>query len=210
MPPSRRGLFVRRGRPTGGGGGRGGRRSGSGRASSVSKGEKEVTPSIGERRWNSWPWGGSPARRHPGTELSHRASPGCLCGGRRFPGVARLGLTSCSPHLLNHSLISTWGHQGDKDRRGDPLLRLGGHCFSFWWGWDLDFPRKAEFPNIQASSTEPPAPLVALVGHLISYLAEGFGRNSPLCSSIPLPLAFSLHVPLDILQTNLGPGVYST
>lgn len=49
--------------------------------------------------------------------------------------MARLGLTSCSPHLLNHSLISTWGHQGDKDRRGDPLLRLGGHCFSFWWGW---------------------------------------------------------------------------
>ena len=73
--------------------------------------------------------------------------------------MARLGLISCSPHLLNHSLISTWGHQVDKDRRGDPLLRLGGHCFSFWWGWDLDFPRKAEVPDIQASSTEPPKSL---------------------------------------------------
>ena len=96
---------------------------------------RKRTPSIGELRWDSRPWGCSPARGHPGTELSHRASSECLRGGRRLPGAARPGLTSCSPHLLNHSLISTWGHQGDKDRRGNPLLRLGGHCFSFWWGW---------------------------------------------------------------------------
>lgn len=74
---------------------------------------RKRTPSIGELRWDSRPWGCSPARGHPGTELSHQAPPG---GARRFPGAARPGLTSCSPHLLNHSLISMWGHQGDEDQ----------------------------------------------------------------------------------------------
>lgn len=54
-------------------------------------------------------------------------------------------------------------------------------------GLNLDFPRKAEVPNAQAGSTEPPA----LVGHLISYLAEGLCRNSPLLISPSASCLFS-------------------
>lgn len=90
--------------------------------------------SIGELSGDSWRYGGSPARGRPGTGPPRRASSGCLRGGRRFPGAARPGRASCPSHFLNHSLISTGGCQGDKHRRGDPLLRLRGHRRGSWWG----------------------------------------------------------------------------
>lgn len=86
--------------------------------------------SIGQRRGGSGHRGRSPASRCPGAGPPRRAGSRRLRGGRRFPGAARPGLARCPPHFLSHSLISARGCQGDEDGRGDPLLRLCGHCLA--------------------------------------------------------------------------------